>query len=185
MKTKTLEQKVTEEFSKHRYSPQQLNELLAIAKNSPVVQALFKECSTNKSLLRLMSLHRLDLFGFENNLKSSVLLYCNLPKNITVGEKNPVPNALKFIIAEQIEKTEEHGLSFIKEAVGDIDAVTEEFKDIVAYFFIDFLRHNKDILELATGADFSYGIMKQKLKDYADTINISPFLEDRINNFSK
>ena len=149
METKSLEQKITEEISKHRFSAHELNELLNLSKSNPVITDLFKEFSSNNDLLRLLTLHRLDLFGFESDIKSSLLLYCNLPKNITTGNRNNISNALKFIINEKVEKTEENGLAFMNSMIGNADAISEDFKDVICYFLIDLLRNNPNILDLA------------------------------------
>lgn len=185
METKSLEQKITEEITKHRFSPYELPALLNIAKTNSVVTDLFKQFEGNEKLFRLMTLHRLDLFGIETEVKTTLFLYCNLPKTVTGGNKGGVSNALEFIIKEKIEKTEENGLSLFNHAVGNIEGLSMDFKDIACYFLIDFFRHNPNLLELANAEGFDFKSMKEKVKDYEGTIEFESYFTKKTGNYTE
>lgn len=185
METKSLEQKITEEITKHRFSPYELPALLNIAKTNPIVADLFKQFEDNEKLFRLMTLHRLDLFGIETDVKTTLFLYCNLPKAVASGNKGSVSNALQFIIKDKIEKTEENGLSLFNHAVGNIEGLSMDFKDIACYFLIDFFRNNPNLLQLANSDTFNYKLMKEKVKDYDGTIEFESYFLDKTLNYTE
>lgn len=184
MEDTTLEQKINEKISKHRYTPYDLNALLNISKSNAAIGDLFKEFATNEKLLRLLTLHRLDLFGFATDLKGSLLLYCNLPKNLANGEKNNMSNALKHIINEKVGKTEENGLAFLNNAIGDPEIILEDFKDISCYFLISLIRANKNLVDLINCESFDYKTMKTLLKNYENTVDVVSYFENASSNYN-
>lgn len=182
METPTLEQKINEEISKHRFSPYQLSELLTISKNNEEIRDLFREFADDENLMRLLTLHRLDLFGFETDVKVPYFLFCNLPK-ANGAKTNNVSSALKFIISEKIENVEDKGMHLFNSAVGEAGTIANDFKDIVCYVLIEFMRENKTLLDLANAEKFNYSIMKNAVKDYENTVVLKEFIEKKTTGY--
>lgn len=179
----SLEKKINEEISKHRYSPFDLDQLHSISKSNQEIVDLFREFATNENLFRLLTLHRLDLFGFETEVKIPYFLYCNLPKSSINKNNSNVSSALKFIISEKIESVEEKGLKLFENVVGEASNIEEDFKDIITFMLIDYLRNNSVLLQLANGNEFNYQIMKQAVKDYNGTVKLKKHFDERFQQY--
>lgn len=185
MEAITLEQKINSEITKHRFSPHQLNTLLNISKSNSVITDLFKEFETNEKLLRLLTLHRQDLFALGTDIPTSLLFFCNLPKSLSQTGKNSMSNALKYIISEKIEKTEENGLTLLNNAIGKSDKIVDDFKDIITYFLVDFFRNNPSLLNMANSDEFNYKIMKGNTAGDKNILELTTnYFDVKLNNYN-
>ena len=138
----------------------------------------FNQISSNPHHKRLLFLHRFDLFGIEDEMQLPYFHLCSPP----VGEKElstqAESTALQYVVSSEIEVVG-NGKIILQTMFG-IDEnkwniFSEDFKDVVAYFAIQFIRNNPNIKRLINAEKFDYQIMKEILKDYKNTIDFDTF----------
>lgn len=148
-----------------------------VISNTPL-NIFFNQISSNPHHKRLLFLHRFDLFGIEDEMQLPYFHLCSPP----VGEKElstqAESTALQYVVSSEIEVVG-NGKIILQTMFG-IDEnkwniFSEDFKDVVAYFAIQFIRNNPNIKRLINAEKFDYQIMKEILKDYKNTIDFDAF----------
>jgi len=148
-----------------------------VISNTPL-NIFFNRISSNPHHKRLLFLHRFDLFGIEDEMQLPYFHLCSPP----IGEKElstqAESTALQYVVSSEIEVVG-NGKIILQTMFG-IDEnkwniFSEDFKDVVAYFAIQFIRNNPNIKSLINAEKFDYQIMKEILKDYKDTIDFDAF----------
>ncbi len=117
-----------------------------------------RESETHK---KLFFLHRFDLFGEAQFIPYFYL--ANIPKRGKYQEK-----ALQYVISKEVvvRDSEDYLLSFLGLPEPHAKEFGEDFKDILAYFTILFIRSNEDLVNLINAEEFDYKTMKSILKNY-------------------
>lgn len=148
-----------------------------VSSNKPL-NIFFNQISSNPHHKRLLFLHRFDLFGIEDEMQLPYFHLCGPP----IGEKElstqAESTALQYVVSSEIEVVG-NGKIILQTMFG-IDEnkwkiFSEDFKDVVAYFAIQFIRSNPNIKRLINTEKFDYQIMKEILKDYNNTIDFDTF----------
>ena len=166
VKSRLLSKKSTKELIDNIFSSSKLN-------------YYFNQLSRSPKQKRLLFLHRFDLFGFEDEMQIPYLHLCNIPKSnndekVTRNESK----ALQHFVSNELEVVNQ-GKNIFNIMFGidksQWDTFSEDFKDVVAYFVILFIRNNPNLKELINAKNFDYKRMKDVLRDYQDTIDFKAF----------
>lgn len=174
MNPKSLTTKIEEEINKPRLSNYSLNELVEEINSSQVLSFFFRQLKDHDTYKKLLFLHRNDLFRTSTEVPIPYFWICdNAKKGSKSNIKNPeVSRALTHILSENDpENTEDKFKAIFKQTLNIDDKAFDDIKDIVAYFFIDFLRDNPELLATATADTFSFVEMKKRLGNY-ENINL-------------
>jgi len=97
----------------------------------------------------------------------------NIPKRGRGEKKVPESRALQHIVSREVDiDIARDGKDFLFSFLGIPESRATEFggdfKDILAYFTILFIRSNEDLINLINAKGFDYKIMKSTLKDYGN-----------------
>lgn len=165
-----LEKAIKSSLISKRTSKELINEALRF----PNLNSFFNQFSRFPIYKRLLFLHRFDLFGIEDEMQRPYLHLCN-PK---IEERESIESgstALHHIVASELGAVNNY--KSIWESMLGIDdkkrdEVSEDFKDILAYYVIRFIRSNTNIKTLVNADDFDYHKMKELLKNYDGTIDL-------------
>jgi hypothetical protein len=180
-KEKSLEERL-DKIVKSRLRPKKsTKELIDEAFLSPNLSSYFNQLPNNQIHKQLLFLHRFDLFGFEDELQIPYIHLCNLStksqNKITGGESRALP----YFVSEELQVVDK-GKNIIHLMFGidenQWETMSEDFKDVLAYFIIFFIRSNQNIKKLIQAKSFDYKKMKDVLKDYQDTIDFEAFSKE-------
>jgi len=173
---KSLEVQIEKAVKNTLFSNKSTKELIKEAKSFPDLNSFFNKLSNFHIYKRLLFLHRFDLFGIEDEMQIPYLHLCNLPKIKKIESNEHDSTALQHIVSTELLGVDNY--NGVISAFFGIDksthkAFSEDLKDIVAYFMIQFIRNNPNIKTLVNADNFDYNIMKDVLKNYDDTINLN------------
>jgi hypothetical protein len=117
---------------------------------------------------RLFFLHRFDLFGVDSEIHLPYFYLTNIPKRGRSEEKVPESRALQHVVSREVIALDGKDFLFSFLGIPESRATKfgDDFKDILAYFTISFIRSNEDLIHLINTKEFNYKIMKSILKDY-------------------
>lgn len=123
---------------------------------------------------RLFFLHRFDLFGVDSEIQLPYFYLTNIPKRGRWEENIPESRALQHVVSKELDvarDSKDFLLSFLGIPESRAAEFGEDFKDILAYFTVLFIRSNENLINLINAKEFDYKIMKFVLRDYKNTIN--------------
>jgi len=183
-----LEKAIKSSFISKKTAKELIND---VSRFSNLIQ-FFNQFSNFPIYKRLLFLHRFDLFGIEDEMQMPYLHLCN-PK---IDERELIESgatALQHIVAS--ESGAVNNFRSIWESMLGIDnqkseEVSEDFKDIIAYYAIQFIRGNTNIKSLVNADEFDYYKMKEVLKNYNNTFDlksneeIDPIIKAKIEKLS-
>ena len=173
---KPLEVRIEKVVKSSQLSKKSTKELINEIIPSPNLNSFFNQFSNFPIYKRLLFLHRFDLFGIEDEMTIPCLHLCIPPKikkNVELGESQST--ALQHLVSNELEIFNNYKNIWepmIGIDVSNRDVILEDFKDVLAFFLIQFIRDNPKIKELANADQFDYNLMKSVLKSYKETINL-------------
>lgn len=183
---KPLDVRLEKAMKSSLISKKSTKELIREIASFPNLNSFFNQFSSYFIHKRLLFLHRFDLFGIEDEMQMPYLHLCNLPKikkklESSTGEST----ALLHIVSTEL------GVAYNKNNIeklfgidyGNRDAISEDFKDIIAYYLIQFIRSNPNIKSLVNADKFDYDAMKSVLKNYEGTVDLDVFPKENEEGF--
>ncbi len=179
---KSLEARIEKAVRSSLIVKKSTRELVKETLSFPNLNSFFNQFSKSPIHKRLLFLHRFDLFGIEDEMQIPYLRLCNLPKIKSKESSESESTALTHIVSNELEVISNYKNNILEQMFGindsNRDTVSEDFKDIVAYFAIQFIRTNPNIKTLINADQFDYNIMKNVLKNYEGTIELDAFHEE-------
>ena len=148
---------------------------------SPNLSSYFNQLKNLQKHKQLLFLHRYDLFGFEDEMQIPYIHLCNLPKKSKKYVIEDESKALPYFVSNELQVVE-RGKNLLSVMFGidekQWETMSEDLKDVLAYFVIYFIRNNPNIKKLIQSKNFDYKKMKDILKDYNNTIYFEAFSHD-------
>ena len=174
----SLDSKIEKVVRTSFQSEKSTKELIEDVISNRPLNIFFNQISSNPHYKRLLFLHRFDLFGIEDEMQLSYFHLCSPPKSEKELSTQADSTALEYVVSSEIEVVSDGKI--ILQTMFGIDEnrwkiFSEDFKDVVAYFAIHFIRSNPNIKSLINAEKFDYQIMKEILKDYKNTIDFEAF----------
>jgi hypothetical protein len=118
---------------------------------------------------KLFFLHRFDIFGANSEVQLPYFYLTNIPKVRRDEEKVPESRTFQHVVSREINvarDSKDFLFSFLGIPKANKKELEEDFRDILAYFTILFIRSNEELVDLINAKEFNYKIMKSILKDY-------------------
>ncbi|OGH04195.1 MAG: hypothetical protein A2W22_03000 [Candidatus Levybacteria bacterium RBG_16_35_11] len=179
---KPLDVRLEKAMKSSLISKKSTKELIREIASFPNLNSFFNQFSNFFIYKRLLFLHRFDLFGIEDEMQMPYLHLCNPKIKKKLESSTSESTALLHIVstelgvANNIEKL--FGIDYAKR-----DAISEDFKDIIAYYLIQFIRSNPNIKSLVNADKFDYDAMKSVLKNYEGTVDLDVFPKENEEGF--
>ena len=164
-----LEAKIEQIIRYPTISKRSVREIIDKIYTSEEHNLFFSKIIESQTHRRLFFLHRFDLFGADSEIQLPYFYLTSIPKRGRGEEKVPESRALQHVVSREVNVARD-GKDFLFSFLGIPESRATEFggdfKDILAYFTILFIRSNKDLINLINAKEFNYRIMKSILKDY-------------------
>ena len=164
-----IETKIEKIIRYSTISKRHVREIIEKIYTSKEHNLFFLKIRESKIHRRLFFLHRFGIFGVDSEIQIPYFYLTNIPKRRRSEVKVPGSIALQHVVSREVNVTSD-GKDFLFLFLGVPEShatkFERDFKDILAYFIILFIRSNKDLINLINAKEFNYKIMKSTLKDY-------------------
>jgi len=165
----SLGAKIEQAIRRPPISKKCIREIIGEICNSEEYNLFFSKIRESTTHKRLFFLHRFDLFGVDTEIYLPYLYLTNIPEREDGKSKIPESSALQYVISKEANIARD-GKKFLFSFLGIPESRVKEFgddfKDIVAYFTILFIRSHENVIKLINAKKFNYKIMKSILKNY-------------------
>lgn len=172
----SFEAKVNRILKSKPLSKKSTKELIDNISPSSKLDLYFDQLPRSPKHKRLLFLHRSDLFGLEDEMLIPYLRLCSIPESksdekVTRNESK----ALQYFVSKELEKDTQELFKIMFDDKSQLDAFLEDFNDVIAYFFILFIRSSSNLKKLIHDENFDYKKMKDVLRNYQDIIDSEAF----------